>query len=370
MLSFYVLNVEHGLSIVVEYQRDGRSYFGVIDSNARSRETPKALTKLQQLGAERLSFIAVTHPHRDHFSGLFSIIQYFRKKIDYFYSFPIGDLLAHRKRMAAFAKKLARLLHTDSPDIRNAALELLQIIKWADEKEADWQECAGDFNSIAPPGFEGVDVATLLPPRSVKGRYIQKIESQDLSVLGDIADNELSFALQFTYSGKKMIIGGDVTRDNWVSRKRFETNRNETIEAHLVNLPHHGSKYDCPPDVLSRLFSHDGHRVAITSANGISHPDPEVISWLEANNVMPYCTNLIPACGAIMYQLNRFQFTDFEPVLARWLAELREPRATAQPCQGDITVRIHPDGRHEISTETGNACAYRGDFQPLLNLMS
>src|ERR1700733_6767851 len=99
MLIFYILNVEHGLSVVVEYQRNGSSRFGVIDSNARSGETPKALNKLRQLDAQSLSFICLTHPHRDHFSGLFSVIQNFRGKIDAFYSFPMGDLLTHRKRL-------------------------------------------------------------------------------------------------------------------------------------------------------------------------------------------------------------------------------------------------------------------------------
>jgi beta-lactamase superfamily II metal-dependent hydrolase len=368
MLTFHILNVEHGLSVVIEYQRDGISSYAVVDSNARAGETPKALTKLRELGAQSLSFLGLTHPHRDHFSGLFPIIQSFRRRIGYFYSFPMGDLLTHRTRLKALGRKLLHLSRTDSPEIRNAALELVQIIKWADSKEADWQECTGDLNAIAPSGFEGVDISTILPPRRVKSRYIEKIERQDLTVLGDIEDNELSFALEFNYAGKKFVIGGDGTRGNWYARRKFENNRNQTVAAALVNLPHHGSKYDCPPDVLSGLFSKDGERAAFTSANGLSHPDHEVILWLEANGVLPYCTNLIPACGATLYQLHQLQFPDVEPTLARWLREVREPRASAQACQGNITIRILPAGRHEIETETGNTCGYRGDYAPLLAL--
>jgi len=163
-----------------------------------------------------------------------------------------------------------------------------------------------------------------------------------------------------------MVIGGDGTKANWDWRKRFEEGQNKFVQAPLVNLPHHGSEYDCSPEILSRLFAQSGFRAAFTSANGLSHPDHEVILWLEANGVMPYCTNLIPACGGMLYQLHQFQLSDFEPTLARWLREVREPRASAQTCQGDITVRIRPDGQHEILTETGNTCGYRGDYAPLL----
>src|SRR5438552_17388905 len=124
MLTFHNLNVEHGLSDVIEYHSDGERAYAVVDSNTRAAETPKALTKLRQLGAETLSFIGLTHPHRDHFSGLFPIIQAFRGRIGSFYSFAMGDLLTHRPRLVALGRKLRRLLESDSPDVRNAALEL------------------------------------------------------------------------------------------------------------------------------------------------------------------------------------------------------------------------------------------------------
>ena len=226
MLTFHILNVEHGLSVVIEYHRDGERSFAVVDSNARAAEAPKALDKLHQLGAESLSFIGLTHPHRDHFSGLFPIIQAFRGRVGSFYSFVMGDLLRQRPRLKALKAKLRRLLETDSPDVRNAALEFAQILQWADSREAEWQECAGDLNTIAPDGFGGVEVSTILPPRRAKGLYVDKIMREDLTVLGDIQDNELSFALQFIYAGKKFIIGGDVTRSKSRSAKfRFTLNR-------------------------------------------------------------------------------------------------------------------------------------------------
>jgi|ERR1700737_2778649 len=204
MLTFYILNVLHGLSVVIEHKTEGNSFYGVIDSNANAGDTPKALVKLRELGATFLSFVCLTHPHRDHFSGLYSIIHEYRNRIGTFYSFPMGDLLANRRRLSGLAKKLNRLnKETDAPEIRYASLELLQIIKWADSKEAKWYECAGDRNEIAPSGFADVDIATILPPRQVTARFIDKIERQDLTVLGNLEDNDLSLAIEFGYGNKK-----------------------------------------------------------------------------------------------------------------------------------------------------------------------
>jgi hypothetical protein len=161
-----------------------------------------------------------------------------------------------------------------------------------------------------------------------------------------------------------MVVGGDGTQGNWERRRRFELGRKMTTNAPLVNLPHHGSRLDCTPSVLSRLFSADGLRMAFTSANGVSHPDQEVISWLEVNGILPYCTNLIPACGAMLFTIERR--TEYEPRLSRWLAEVEYNKALVQTCQGDIEIKISSSGERTVTTETGNSCGYRGDFAPFL----
>jgi glyoxylase-like metal-dependent hydrolase (beta-lactamase superfamily II) len=199
-LAFHVLNVGQGSSIVVEYDRSGAKAFGVVDSNCRVGQTPRALTKLQSLGAKRLSFVCLTHPHEDHFRGLYDVISAFRGAIDTFYCCPLGDLLLNRDRLRRLAAKVRTLLEkTDLADQRHAAFEFGNILKWADEgaqcRSLSWHECSGEDSAIAPEGFTGVDVRTILPPSRIKGNYIRRIAQEDLSVLGRFEDNEISLAL-------------------------------------------------------------------------------------------------------------------------------------------------------------------------------
>jgi Metallo-beta-lactamase superfamily len=206
-LTFHVLNVGQGSFVVVEYERSGSSAFGVIDSNCRAGQTPRALSKLQSLGARKLSFVCLTHPHQDHVSGLYTIIREFRESIDTFYCCPLGELLHNPDRLKKLSAKVKALLEkSDHPDQRYAALEFGQILRWAGEGVRSgrlaWHECSGEEFSVAPDGFVGVDIGTILPPSRVKGDYIQRIAREDMSVFGRFEDNEISIALRFSYCGQ------------------------------------------------------------------------------------------------------------------------------------------------------------------------
>jgi beta-lactamase superfamily II metal-dependent hydrolase len=368
MLTIHVLNVEHGNSAVVEFDDGTDKAFGVIDSNLPSgTKEPRALTKLRQLGAQRLSFVCLTHPHADHFKGLYSIIQAFDGSIDYFYSCPFGSLFQNPKRLKRFAEKLRAISKMSDGEPRKEALELLQIIKWATEANrvgsVDWRECAGEHFQLAPTGFADVSVATILPPSKSKGPYIQQIERQDGFITGTFKENEISLALQFSYRGAVIVLGGDGTLANWTDRKRWEKNSNKPINAAVVNLPHHGSQQDCSDGVLSQLFAAHGERAGVTSANGRSHPSFDVIRWMEKNGVKPYCTNLIPQCGANAHKLLALPALD--PRLRRWLQDVAMNAGIVQPCQGDVSITVDSGGRTHVIRQFDNACAYRGDYAAL-----
>jgi beta-lactamase superfamily II metal-dependent hydrolase len=368
MLKFHILNVEQGNSAIVEFDSGTEKFFGVVDSNLPAGVTePKALTKLRELGAQRLSFVCLTHPHKDHFKGLYPIIQAFDGRIDYFYSCPFGALFQNPKRLKQFATKLQAIYKMSEGEPRKEALELLQIIKWATEKSKagslDWRECAGEHFQLAPTGFAGVSVATILPPTKARGPYIQQIERQDGFILGTFKENEISLALEFSYGGTVVVLGGDGTVANWDDRRRWERNRNSPLNASVVNLPHHGSRHDCSDEVLLQLFASRGDRAGVNSANGHSHPSFEVIEWMERNGVKPYCTNLIPQCGANAQRL--LNLPNLETRLGQWVRDVAASLGTVQPCQGDVSVAVDSFGNTNVTRQFANACLYRGEFAGL-----
>ena len=371
-LALHILNVGHGCSVVVEFKRGCTRSFGLIDCNRVAGQPLKAAEKLRSLGADSLSFVCLTHPHADHYSGLKQILEQYEGAVGHFFCFPMGNIIHNRERLKKWGRALKTiLLRTDDLDIRAGVEELLWIIRWGDKHSHLWAECDGDESRIAPIGFQGVEIHTVLPPKRVKGTYLNVIETQDPMALGTARENEVSLAITFGYRGKTVLIGGDGCAANWNWRKsHFERTSGLRLSAQAVNLPHHGSKADCSSEILRQMFDKDQSqpRFAISSADGQSHPSVEVIEDLERLGVKPYCTNLIPSCGATVSNMMPLG-DDLDPELARWLREVSDRPRRVQSCQGDITLEINDRGDILVTPEFGRPCGYRGDYDNLLNLL-
>jgi hypothetical protein len=84
---------------------------------------------------------------------------------------------------------------------------------------------------------------------------------------------------------------------------------------------------------------------------------------MERNGVKPYCTNLIPQCGANAQRLLRLPTLD--PRTRRWVQEVAINVNSIQACQGDVAVVVDGVGNIAIDREFNNACVYRGDYAAL-----
>lgn len=359
MLNFYFLNVQHGDSIIVEYLNDGHKSYGVVDSNVSGRNTPLALTKLQELGAEQLSFLCITHPHHDHFKGMHNIMQHFKGRIDQLYTFPAGELTVNPKKLKDLAQKLIEQTNSmDDLELTSRKLELLQILQVANDdfgKRGAWLEVCSNMQQV-PPGFQGVDIKVLLPPPKAKGdRYIKQITNENTADDADTDINSLSVALQISYAGRKVILGADACEAEWLFHKRIYQ-RDESIESDVVKLPHHGSKKDCNETTLPMFFDVNGEKVGVISANGRSHPDGEVLQWLLNNQIRPLCTNLSKFWdeGNIEDFINTSGLEGNLKRLVRQYAVDRNDRF--QPCKGTIKISIQANGAVTIDTEYNNIC--------------
>ncbi|QDI79220.1 hypothetical protein E8E01_01650 [Methylorubrum populi] len=357
MLKIHILNVGQGSSIVLERISSDVRHYGVIDCNRSSNQPNKLLDKLQEIGAYHLSFVALTHPHKDHYSGLFDIITRYKARIDEFYTCPFGDLIINKERFKKYASHLAALARSAGlPTQRQAARELVQILAWADSSGVDWTECAGDENAIAPIGFQDVVIHTLTPAKISKGKYVERIDSGDPWMYGAIDDNDISLSFRINYQDRVVLLAGDASKSAWDLRARYEAKSGRAIGSQAANLPHHGSHRDCPPAVLTRLYGSQDDRYGITSAGGLTHPSIETIIWMKENNIDPYCTNLIAECGANVQKVYTLSGLDKE--FARNLREAAKNTGIQQVCQGNVTITID-DGNLSVTPEHNNFCPFR-----------
>ena len=68
-------NVGQGDSIVLEWESEGKRKCGIVDCNRYNGHNP-VVAHLQKSTIRELSFIFLSHPHEDHFSGLLELFEY------------------------------------------------------------------------------------------------------------------------------------------------------------------------------------------------------------------------------------------------------------------------------------------------------
>ncbi|WP_417463198.1 ComEC/Rec2 family competence protein [Kordiimonas sp.] len=367
MLRFHILNVGQGDSIVVEWTKDAERSFGVIDSNHTGDGPPRALEKLHELGATRLSFVCLTHPHKDHYSGLFKILTTFDGKIAQIIHFPANEYLG--SRAPQYAKKYLKIIEeTDDKETRRGLFEFLEILRYlhSNRDTIDILEYSGPSSGIYLEGFSDVSVNCSLPFKRFKGSYLERIIENDKAVFESEYENDLSLALVFEYQNVRVLLGGDSTNKNWQLYRNWRKTRPTTpdIASDIVKLPHHGSKHDCKDNLFEVAFSDvtEKEQIAIISANGRGHPHRDVLQNLEKKGILPYCTNLHKICGANVEDL--VNTSGVEKVLGRQLAELANTGKTI-PCQGDITISIDDTGAISVETEHNYPCGFRGSLESL-----
>ena len=70
-----IKNVGQGDSIILEWKRNGEEHTGIIDCNRFGGINP-VLEYLKQKDLQYLSFLILSHPHEDHFSGMLELLNY------------------------------------------------------------------------------------------------------------------------------------------------------------------------------------------------------------------------------------------------------------------------------------------------------
>lgn len=319
--------------------------------------------KLNQLGAERLEFVVLTHPHTDHYSGLLEVLCAYEGRVGAFYSY---QALLSRDLLRAFAlKAVEKITPTDSRIRLRTVYELVSLFDYLDARQSaghlEWCGINGQFAQIAADGFPGVSFRFFIP--SPRENEIWRAAVTDGSLLnGEKSVNELSLGLAIDYGGNRVLLCGDGTVDKITNITSRPASRN-MIAARFVKLPHHGSRHNNTATVLDRLFidADDRPRMAIISAQGTKHPDAEVLQRLRQMGVKPYCTGLARMCLQAPQISLPSSANVFEPGLSSLIDGARDVNAIGSACQGDIMLRLFGNGQFDIHRSTGVACWLRGE---------
>lgn len=366
MLNLHFLNVENGDCIIIEYVDGTAREFGLIDCNRTSAKQSPARDKLIELGAERLQFVCITHPDKDHFSGILDVLNHYDGNIETLFTFPLASVLTDPKRLKKYLQQIKEIVdRTDDEDVADRHLEFMEIIQRGYTQfhsKGNWIEVTGDYDRIGISGFLGVEFYGIMPPKRMRGQVAQTV--LNMGPVASLNNNEISAGILIKYAGRTVVLGGDAVDANWEWHRKYRKKINANIESDVVKLPHHGSRADNSAETLSDFFSGKPNSVAIISANGRSHPDIETLTLLDALPCSRLCTSLFNPNERALKRI--YNNEALSKRLKHYLNVYTDPVvAQSQPCKGDICVSISPKGVVTTNTEFNTICGCTKRFSEL-----
>ncbi len=240
------LNVGQGDSAFIRTPED---YKILIDGGPDSAVLEK-LNKLLPFWDKSLDIVILSHPEKDHMSGLLDVLE--KYKVKYFlWSGVVKDDPEN--------KKLAEILNNIKKPGRNFLMASLGVREGTKVLEAS----AGEEIKA---GSVLIDV--LFPLENVAGKEL-KNSSNDACVVNKIIYGKNSF-----------LFTGDISS---VAEKEL-INNNSDLQSDVLKVAHHGSKYSTS-DIFLSAVKPKSAVISVGAKNTYGHPTPEVLQRLEKSGI-------------------------------------------------------------------------------------
>lgn len=298
----HVFDVGFGDSILLEFPENK---WGVIDCNYgfnSPNNDPPVLSYLKSKNVNNLEFICLTHPHLDHFQGLWKVCKYYSEEgrtYKYFLDLTLSfiDIAKINYRGNSFASNELYKLHNYSHELIKKSYKeryKSQIIIW--------RPIYSDFR---PKPF--LDLYNILcfyaaPNPVVVNEIKEKMKNGD-----PFSPNKVCMAIFLQINEDKnkssiILLSGDLEKAEW--EKAFDELR---VQRHMTLIPcdfvkvgHHGGTSANPEWLWSRITHRkNGERksFAVISTSGQEgHPSPDVLNAILSNKVILFCTRKGPQC--------------------------------------------------------------------------
>jgi beta-lactamase superfamily II metal-dependent hydrolase len=243
------------------------------------------LAYLKANNVTELVFICMTHPDRDHFSGIAQLLEYFTKdgrRIRKFYD--CGPIYEHYEfALPARAQSELKKLYT-----------LLDAL--LDKKLIDIDPASFGLPLMA---MGGAQVVSLGPDRGSVNRYVSEVQRkrQEIEEGSKIqADkNQLSIVIGVSNDFHAGLLCSDATKkciDDTLERwKKWRKEHKKRVRFDFVKVSHHGSKL-YHTNGLWKNFVVEKGCAAISAGRRYGLPHKEVIKSITSADKKVYCTCL------------------------------------------------------------------------------
>lgn len=307
----HIFNVQHGDSLLLEFP-DNK--FGVIDckyhDNQSIDDDPPVLAYLKKRNVEHLEFICLSHPHLDHYHGLWKVCQYYSEN-DRTFKYFISPCISLKEIAESYKANSIRRYELTKLYEYSQQLAIHNFKYKKKLKYYRWTPFTPDFNLIPFLDLKDMSIIKFSPVAEA----VEKIKN-DLIQNKKVNLNKISMSWFLFFFNKqvKILFSGDTENYSW--DRMFEIFENkkdiENLKCDLIKIAHHGGKSSFSKTLLEKITykQSEGRKTsAIISTGGTTrHPDNELLEELLNNKVNLYCTNKGPLCVPLHDNIKKIKY--------------------------------------------------------------
>lgn len=286
-------NVGQGDSIILEWKKNNIEQIAIIDCH-RYNNTNPILDYIQSQNIKEISFIILSHPHRDHFSGLLELFDYCQKNeviIRLFgHTFTVTPIYVLQwAEIEQESKKMLRKIHDKAIELKNTGIikELGTITKnWTISLNSNF-----NLRALSPSELEN----------RLYLRYWNQFKEVNEKKCSQLA-NLLSTFIKIYNPDAFILLTADT---EIVSLDRIEELEEFEGELLLGQVPHHGSIKNHKISFWEN-FSKEADTPIIISAGEhkrYNHPDEQVVMDFVNHQFKVYATNAINGISSFIAKL-------------------------------------------------------------------
>ena len=313
VISIFFKNVDQGDSIILEWSDDGGAKeIGIIDCVNIHDHSPVAdhLNNVKnslrkENGKAKVSFVVLSHPHTDHFSGMEGLLRYCKNN-----GIVIEKFLHSAHLDPDFIEEMLKTTTKGAKDLvgfpvrgvsaGNRLRRLYSILDKFDEDPANGVvERVGvlDTDDLSIPLGKAAKLSLLAP---VFSKEIKQYIRSYFSSNGDNGlfiknpnrpeANLLSTVFILDCQGLRVFLCSDATIHFF--RRMLNSDDRLFEDLRISQLPHHGSIESFQLDFWEHKVHSKGIECVISAGEKYGHPSFEVVSYFMRSNRV-HCTNYV-----------------------------------------------------------------------------
>jgi beta-lactamase superfamily II metal-dependent hydrolase len=279
-------DVGQGDSVILEWFDKKKNYrVGIIDCNLKGRSNP-VVNHIEKSQPEMIDFIILSHPHKDHYSGMLELLDHVEKNNI--------KVLQFAHTLKGIGTLYWRWFEKNTSDLK-LLIKIVRKLKILKEKDLIVR-IQPLVENVHINLSENIRIVCLAPSHDEIEKYQETVKYRPEKNItkASAAANHLSSILKLNFRGKYALFTSDAEKTTFERVIKQHDLKDKKFLA--CQLPHHGSKRNHSPIFWDKIETSKDHKNVFISSgthHQYHHPDYETVKWFYDKGFSIRATNIV-----------------------------------------------------------------------------